>query len=344
MTNPLLTEAIDALTRGTDLGSSQTGAILDEIMAGRVSEVQISAFLVGLRCKGETVDELIGLARTMRRLAEPVQVSRGPLVDTAGTGGGTPTFNISTTAALIAAGAGCVTAKHGNRSATSSSGSADLLEALGVRIDIDSEDVGRCLERTGFGFMFAPRHHLATRHVVPVRKALGVGTIFNYLGPLTNPAGASRQVVGVSDPSFQETVARALAGLGTEEAMVVSSADGLDELSVGAESTVIHVRGGELTTFTVTPEEVGLQRSAADALRGGEPADNAAITTAVLAGERGPHRDVALFNAAAAATVGGLASGLAEGVDIAAEAVDSGAAQRVLDHLRIVTIELATAE
>src|SRR6185312_10452563 len=198
---------------------------------GNASDVQTAAVLIALRTKGETVDELVGLATTMRRLAKPVRVDRDDLIDTAGTGGGRPTFNVSTTAALIAAGAGCAVAKHGNRSATGLSGSADLLEALGVRIDLEPEAVARCIEQAGFGFMFAPAHHGATRFVVPVRKELAVRTIFNFLGPLTNPAGAARQVIGVSDPGYLETVARAAAELGTVRALVFRGEDGMDELS-----------------------------------------------------------------------------------------------------------------
>ena len=200
MPNPVLTQAIDALASRRDLSAEQTAAVLAEIMDGNASEVETAAVLIALRTKGETVDEIVGLARTMRRFATPVDAGRDDLIDTAGTGGGRPTFNVSTTAALIAAGAGCAVAKHGNRSATGLSGSADLLEALGVRIDLEPDAVARCIREAGFGFMFAPAHHGATRFVVPVRKELAVRTIFNFLGPLTNPAGATRQVIGVSRP------------------------------------------------------------------------------------------------------------------------------------------------
>src|SRR5215210_1549265 len=216
MPNPVLTEAIDLLAARQDLTAQQTAAVLAEIMGGNASETQTAAVLIALRTKGETVEELVGLATTMRLLATPVTTGRDDLIDTAGTGGGRPTFNVSTTAALIAAGAGCAVAKHGNRSATGLSGSADVLEALGVRIDLRPDAVARCIGELGFGFMFAPAHHGATRWVVPVRKELGVRTIFNFLGPLTNPAGARRQLLGVSDRRYQETIAEALAGLGTD--------------------------------------------------------------------------------------------------------------------------------
>src|SRR5271169_3668686 len=232
MPNAVLTRAIDALASRRDLSSEQAAEVLDEIMHGEASETQIAGFLIALRTKGETVPELAGLARTMRALAAHVPTERDDLLDTAGTGGGRSTFNVSTTAALIAAGAGCAVAKHGNRSATSKSGSADLLEALGARIDLAPEAVAGCIEDAGFGFMFAPAHHQATRFVVPVRRELAVKTIFNLLGPLTNPAGAPRQLIGVSDATFLETMAGALARLGVDRALVVASEDGLDEISV----------------------------------------------------------------------------------------------------------------
>src|SRR5450755_3207075 len=225
----LLTRSIDALAEGHDLTLEDTASVLGEIMAGNATEVQIAAFLIALRTKGETVDELAGLARTMRALATPVRAARDDLLDTAGTGGGRQTFNVSTTAALIAAGAGCTIAKHGNRSATGLSGSADVLEALGARIDLAPDAVARCIDEIGFGFMFAPAHHQATRHVIKVRGKLAVRTTFNFLGPLTNPAGATRQLIGVSEAAYLETMAGALVLLGTEHALLVSSLDGLDE-------------------------------------------------------------------------------------------------------------------
>ncbi len=326
MPNPILTDAIDRLASREDLPAQDAAAVLDEIMDGNASEVETAGVLVALRTKGETVDEIEGLARTMRRFAKPVDAGRADLVDTAGTGGGRPTFNVSTTAALIAAGAGCAVAKHGNRSATGLSGSADLLEALGVRIDLGPEAVAQCIREVGFGFMFAPAHHSATRYVVPVRKELAVRTIFNFLGPLTNPAGATRQVIGVSDPAFLETIAGALARLGAERALVVSSVDGLDELSTSAATRVVEVDGDGLRTSEVTPEEVGLPRSDPAAFGPGLPEANAATTRRILAGEQGPERDLALLNAGAAIYAGGRADTLREGVEAAAEAVDSGAA------------------
>src|SRR5579859_6203277 len=259
--------------------------VLEEIMAGNATEIQIAAFLIALRTKGETVEELAGLARTMRAMAARVAVLSDDLLDTAGTGGGRRTFNVSTTAALIAAGAGCTVAKHGNRSATGLSGSADVLEALGARIDLGPDAVARCIDEVGFGFMFAPAHHQATRYVVPVRRELAVRTIFNFLGPLTNPAGATRQLIGVSDPSYLETMAGALARLGTRHALLVSSDDGLDELSISDATQVVEVRGADISQYMVTPEEVGLERSEADEVPGGDPAENADITRRIFAGQ-----------------------------------------------------------
>jgi anthranilate phosphoribosyltransferase len=337
----LITNAIDAVASGHDLSFDEAAGVLSEIMGGNASEVQIGAFLIALRTKGETVDELAGLARAMRALATPVRVARGDLLDTAGTGGGRRTFNVSTTAALIAAGAGCTVAKHGNRSATGLSGSADVLEALGARIDLTPEAVATCIADTGFGFMFAPAHHQATRYVVRVRSQLAVRTIFNFLGPLTNPAGATRQLIGVSDPSYLETMARALARLGTEHALLVSSDDGLDELSISAGTRVVEVRDGEVSQYRVTPEEVGLTRADANMIPGGDPAENAQTTRAILAGEAGPARDLALLNAGAAIYAGNGAPTLAEGVAAAQRAIADGAAAATLERFVARTQELA---
>jgi anthranilate phosphoribosyltransferase len=339
--NDVLTDAIDALAARRDLSSEQTADVLAEIMAGNASEAQTAAVLIALRTKGETIDELVGLATTMRLLATPVAAKRDDLIDTAGTGGGRPTFNVSTTAALIAAGAGCAVAKHGNRSATGLSGSADLLEALGVRIDLTPEAVAQCIDEAGFGFMFAPAHHGATRHVVPVRKELAVRTIFNFLGPLTNPAGATRQVIGVSDPAFLDTIAGALARLGAVKALVVSSEDGLDEMSTAGSTTVVEVDGSEIHSYAVAPEDVGLRRGRYEDVAGGPPEDNAAVTRRIFAGEAGPARDLAALNAGAAIYVAGRADTLESGVRAAEEALDSGAAMEALDRLVALSQELA---
>ncbi|HUA75648.1 MAG TPA: anthranilate phosphoribosyltransferase [Solirubrobacteraceae bacterium] len=339
MPNAVLTGAIDALASHRDLSAEETERVLSEIMHGDVSETQIAAFLIALRTKGETVDELTGLARAMRELAAHVPTTRTDLLDTAGTGGGRRTFNVSTTAALIAAGSGCAVAKHGNRSATSSSGSADLLEALGARIDLEPEGVARCIEQAGFGFMFAPAHHQATRYVVPVRRELAVRTIFNFLGPLTNPAGARRQLIGVSDPAFLETIAGALARLGVDRALVVAAEDGLDELSVAAATKVVEVDGEELRSYTLAPQDVGVQQFALDAFErdcaGGTPQENAAVTRAIFGGaaEVAPAaRELAVINAGAAIYAGGGAASVAEGVEAARAALAGGAATEALER------------
>jgi anthranilate phosphoribosyltransferase len=340
-TNDIVARAIDAVCGGDHLTADHAAAVLAEIMEGRTGEVQAGAFLIALRAKGETVPELVGLARTMRSLATPVATARTDLVDTAGTGGGPSTFNVSTTAALVAAAAGCAVAKHGNRSNTSKCGSADLLEALGVNIELEPEQVGRCIDEVGFGFMFAPRHHRAMAHVAPVRKALGVRTIFNFLGPLTNPAGAERQLLGVSDRHYQETIAEALVGLGSVKAMVVAAEDGVDELSVSARTRVIEVVDGRTEEHYVEPADLGFASAELEEVAGGGPEENAAASRAVLAGEPGPRRDLVLLNAGAAIYVGGVAGSLSEGVEKAGATVDSGAAEELLGRLIAATTALA---
>jgi anthranilate phosphoribosyltransferase len=331
MSNPVLTRAIDRVAGGEDLSADEAALVLREVMEGGASEAETAGFLMALRTKGETVEEIAGLAATMCALALPVEAG-GDLVDTAGTGGGRPTFNVSTTAAFVAAGAGCRVAKHGNRSATSQCGSADVLEALGARIDLEPGDVARCIDAVGFGFMFAPKHHSAMRYVVPVRKALGVRTIFNFLGPLTNPAGARRQVIGVSDPAKIETLAGALGQLGTDRALVVSSADGLDEFSVSGATRVVELKDRRLSTYDVTPQEVGLEPAIDGAVGAGTPDENARVLRGVLEGGGGTERALAVLNAAAAIYVGGRAESLSEGVERAEESIDSGAATATLDR------------
>ena len=344
MPNEILSDAINAVCRGEDLAEETAAMVLREVMEGRSSPEETAGILIALRTRGETADEIAGLARTMRELATKVEVGIDGLLDTAGTGGGTPTFNVSTTAAFVAAGAGCPVAKHGNRSATSRCGSADVLEALGARIDLGPEQVADCIETVGFGFMFAPQHHAAMKHVVPVRKALGVRTIFNLLGPLTNPAGAPHQVIGVSDGPFLEHMAMALARLGGRSALVVSSEDGLDEISIAAPTRVVELRDGKVETYTVTPEDLGVERTPIDTIAFGAPEENARVTRAVLSGaETGVARSLTLVNAGAAVYVAGRANTLAAGVAGAASAVDSGAANDVLERFVSRTQELAAA-
>jgi anthranilate phosphoribosyltransferase len=331
MPNSVLTEAIDRLSNRADLEPSEASQVLTEIVDGNASEAQAAAFLIALRTKGETVGEIAGLAAVLRERA--VKVDAGDdLVDTAGTGGGRPTFNVSTTAAFIAAGAGCRVAKHGNRSATSQCGSADVLEALGGRIDVAPDVVAACIEGVGFGFMFAPLHHPAFKHIMPVRRELAVRTIFNFLGPLTNPAGALRQVIGVSDPSKLETMAAALGELGAERALVVSSADGLDEFSVSGATRVVELRDGRLSAYDVTPDQVDLDLAADGAVGAGTPEQNARVLRDVLSGAPGTERSLSVLNAGAAIYVAGRADSLVEGVRAAERSIDDGAAASVLEH------------
>jgi anthranilate phosphoribosyltransferase len=341
--DPTLTKAIDALASGRDLPMEEAAAVLRVIMEGNASETQIAAFLIALRTKGETVDELAGLASTMRALATPVECDRADLLDTAGTGGGRTTFNVSTTAALIAAGAGCAVAKHGNRSATGLSGSADVLEALGARIDLGATAVARCIAQVGFGFMFAPAHHQATRYVVPVRRELAVRTIFNFLGPLTNPAGARRQVIGVSDAGFIDVIAGALARLGTDRALVVSSEDGLDEMSTAAPTHVVEVNGDAIERYSVSAGDVGLDAAPEDAVAGGTPDLNARVTREILGGASSPQADLAYLNAGAAIYAAGRVDTIADGVAAAREACTNGAATNTLDAFVGLSTELAEA-
>jgi len=341
MPNATITAAIDKVAAGTDLSAEEAADVLARIMADEASEIEIAGFLMALRTKGETVDEVAGLARTMRALATRVDTGRDDLLDTAGTGGGRSTFNVSTTAALIAAGAGCAVAKHGNRSATSRCGSADVLEALGARIDLPPEAVADCIRDVGFGFMFAPVHHQATRFVVPVRKELAVRTIFNFLGPLTNPAGATRQLVGVADSAYLDTIAGALAQLGVARALVVSSDDGLDEMSTGGRTQVVEVSGQRIERYAVEPGDVGLDTAGLDAVAGGTPEENAAVTRAILAGDAGPHRNIAVLNAGAAIYACGRVDSLVAGARAAEAAIDEGAAAAALERFVARTGELA---
>ena len=330
--NPVLVSAINRVASRLDLSGDEAADVLDQIMRGAASSEEIAGFLVGLRTKGETAAELAGLARTMRAHATPVTAQRGDLVDTAGTGGGDPTFNVSTTAAFVAAGAGCAVAKHGNRSNTSLCGSADLLEALGANIDLSPGAVATLIDEIGFGFMFAPSYHSAMRFVVPVRKALGVRTVFNFLGPLTNPAGAKRQLIGVADTGLLDTIAHALAQLGVEHALVVNGEGRYDEISASGTSRVLEVRGADVVEMQLAPSDLGLTAVDSTALSAGTPEQNAQLTREVLAGRDGAERALVLANAAAAIYVGGKSASLLDGAQLAAQAIDSGMATAALDN------------
>jgi len=341
----MIRDALDALINGRrDLSEDRAAAVMAEIMDGEATPAQIGAFMTALRIKGETVDEIAGMARVMREHALRVTHS-GRLIDTCGTGGdGSGTFNVSTAAAFIAAAAGISVAKHGNRAASSACGSADVLEALGARIELSPEQVGTCIAEAGIGFMFAPAFHPAMKYAAGPRRELGVRTVFNILGPLTNPAGAQGQVVGVPSDDLVEKMAAALSRLGTEHALVVHSDDGLDELSISAPTLVCEVKRSEMSTYHITPEEVGLERSPRAAILGSDPEQNAKTMRAVLSGAEGPMLDYTLINAGGALVVGGVATDMRDGVARARELATSGAAASALDRFIAATQRLAAAK
>ncbi|MGZ9586917.1 anthranilate phosphoribosyltransferase [Paenibacillus marinisediminis] len=326
-------EALNTVLVGKDLTREQARLAMEDIMGGRATSAQIGALLAGLRLKVESVDEIAGFADAMRNLANHLVTSRDRLLDTCGTGGsGIHKFNISTASAIIAASSGVRVAKHGNRSASGKAGSADVLEELGVNIQLSGEQAADCLERTGICFMFAQLYHPAMKHAAGPRKELGVRTVFNMLGPLTNPAGADRQLLGIYDRNRTETVAAVLRELGLKRAMVVASEDGLDEISLSAPTRVSELRHGEIQTYDITPEQLGLTTRPLTEVLGGDAVTNANLIRRILRGERGGHRDIVLANAGACVYVSGQADSIAEGVSIAAEAIDSGRAGHKLDE------------
>ena len=334
----MIKEAIARLLERKSLSAEEAEGVMGEIMHGDATPAQIAGYLIALRTKGETVEEIVGSARAMKAHAIRVEVAREGLVDTCGTGGdGAHTFNISTTAALVVAGAGLPVAKHGNRSASSRCGSADLMEGLGVKIDLGPQQVARCIEEVGIGFLFAPHFHPAMRHAAPVRKELGVRTIFNILGPLVNPASPSIQLLGVFSPELTAPLAQVLSQLGTRRALVVHSSDGLDELSTTGPNQVSELEAGRVRTYTQDPQELGLPRALLQDLVGGGVEENCRITLAVLGGEKGPRRDVVLLNAGAVLYAAGKAPDLRHSLGLAAWAIDSGAARKKLEELAAFT-------
>ena len=330
----MIQEAIGKLVEGRHLSADEAEKVMDLIMTGEATQAQIGAYLVALRMAGETPEEIAGSVRSMRAKATWVKTKHPFVIDVVGTGGdGTHTFNISTSAALVVAAAGQPVAKHGNRAVSSKSGAADVLKALGVNIEASPEKVGECIDEVGVGFMFAPMLHGAMKHAIGPRRELAMRSIFNVMGPLTNPARAQSQLVGVYAPELTELVADVLRQVGCQKALVVHGSDGMDELTLTGPSRVSEWDGSEIRTYDVTPEEAGLERADADALKGGEPPENADITRAILAGEKGPKRDIVLLNAAAALIAANKAENLREGVGQAASAIDSGEAAGVLAHL-----------
>jgi anthranilate phosphoribosyltransferase len=335
---------IEQVEGGHVLKRAEAEAVMEELLSGRVETNEIVRLLVALNQRPVEVQELAGFARVMRRHATRVfaegEALPANMVDTCGTGGdGANTFNISTAAAIVAAAAGARVAKHGNRAASSRSGSADVLEALGVRIDLPFEQYGRAIREIGIGFLFAQAAHTATRHATPARKLIGVRTVFNLLGPLTNPAGAQSQVLGVFSAEVMDLVAAALAELGVERAFVVHGAGGLDEISLAGETLIAEVRGGKVKRFTVAPEEFGVARAQLEAIRGGTAAENAVLIRRILAGEAGPARDIVVVNAAAALVAAGVAENFREGAGLASFVISSGAASEKLRHLGEFTSE-----
>lgn len=327
-------EAIAHLLEDQDLTEPEAEAVMEQIMTGQATPAQIGGFLIALRLKGETVEEVTGFARAMRRNAIAVRPRQPFLVDTCGTGGDEAySFNISTVAAFVVAGAGLAVAKHGNRSVSSHCGSADVLERLGIRLELSPEEVAACIDEVGIGFLYAPRLHPAMKHAIGPRREMGVRTVFNILGPLTNPAGAQAQVLGVYDGALTEMMAQVLGSLGSRAAFVVHGADGLDELSTTGPNRVTRLQDGQVDTFTLDPLELDLPRATLSDLRGGEVEENAAIACAILDGEPGPRRDVVLLNASAALVAGGAADDLSGGLNLAAQSIDSGAARARLDGL-----------
>jgi len=330
----MIQEAIQSLVSGADLGGERARQVMEQIMSGQATDAQIGAFLIALRMKSETVEEIAGCARVMREKATPIGTTRTDLVDTCGTGGdGSGTFNISTTVAFVAAGAGLGVAKHGNRAMSSQCGSADVLAELGVNLETPPERVGQCINEAGIGFLFAPALHGAMKHAIGPRRELATRTVFNVLGPLTNPAGARCQLIGVYAADLTEKIAGVLGQLGSERAFVVHGSDGLDEITLTGTTRVSELRNGQVSTRDISPADFGLQAADASALKGGDAAANAQILRDVLGGKEGAPRDVVLMNAAAAIAAGGLVETLAEGVERARESIDSGAARGALEKL-----------
>ena len=337
----MIKEAIGTLVSGNSLTVEEAASVMGEIMEGAATPSQVAAFITALRLKGETVDEIIGLAKAMRSKAVPVTVD-GPVVDTCGTGGDSSyTFNISTATAFVAAAAGLKVAKHGGRAVSSQCGSADVLEALGVKIDLNAEQVQRCLNEVGIGFMFAPVFHPAMKYVAPVRREIGIRTVFNILGPLTNPAGAKAQVLGVADEALVEKLASVLRGLGCHHALVVHGKDGLDEITITDKTRVCELKDGHIENYFISPEDFGLSRASPESLKGGNVNENASLLRRLLAGASGPQRDVMLMNGAAVLLVGNKVTALPQGVLLAKEVIDNGSALAKLAQLAEFSRSLA---
>lgn len=341
----MIIEAINRVVGGSNLTEGEAAALMEDIMSGKATDAQIAALITALRIKGETVEEITGFARVMRQKATPVKTGHPTLIDTCGTGGdGSHTFNISTTVAIVVAAAGVAVAKHGNRSVSSRSGSADVLEALGVNINLTPEQVGACIDDVGIGFLFAPALHGAMKYAIGPRREIGIRTVFNILGPLTNPAGAQCQILGVYDPNLTEVMAGVLANLGTSSAFVVHGAGGLDEVSILGTTKISEVKNGKVITYYLDPQKHNLTCATIDQLKGGTAQENAAITRSILAGEKGPRHDIVLLNTAVALVAAGAAETIDEGIGKAAAVIDSGAAAAKLDNLVRYTQSMSASE
>ncbi len=326
--------AIQTVINKTDLSENEMRSVMNNIMTGECTDAQIAGFLVGLRSKGETVDEITAAASVMRELASRVHINHDNLIDTCGTGGdGSNTFNISTTAAFVVAAAGGHVAKHGNRSVSSKSGSADVLETAGVKLELTPEQVAQCVEEIGIGFMFAPMHHSAMKHAIGPRKDLGVRTVFNVLGPLTNPAGAKRQVMGVFSKDWLETLANVLKNLGSEQVMIVHSEDGMDEISISAPTNIAELKDGEIKTYKIEPEQFGMQRADISTLVVENVEESFNVMQAVLDNQSGPTQDIVLLNAGAAIYTAGIEDTLATGIASARQVIENGSASSRLNQL-----------
>jgi len=348
-----IVEAIRNAVEGVHLDRAGAESVMETIMSGEATDAQIASFLTALRMKGETVEELIGFARVIRTKATPVRTrgevvaalsgtERDMLVDTCGTGGDAAgTFNISTATAFVLAGAGVRVAKHGNRSVTSLCGSADVVEALGVRIDLPPDAIARCIDEVGIGFLYAPLLHSAMRYVMLARREMKIRTVFNLLGPLCNPAGASAQVLGVYNEKLTEVMARVLAEIGARRALVVHGSDGLDEITITGETKISEIRDGQIRTYYISPEDFEIRRASIDVLRGGDARRNAEIIVEILSGQPGPRSDIVLLNAAAGLVAGGKAQTIRDGVRLAGESLQSGAARERLDRLVALSRQLA---
>ncbi|MFW6254443.1 MAG: anthranilate phosphoribosyltransferase [Chitinivibrionales bacterium] len=339
----MIREAIREVITGKDLSLEMTRIVFDEIMSGKATAAQIAALIVGLRLKGESIDEITGAAQIMRdKATRIIPKDSSALVDTCGTGGDSSgTFNISTAAAFVAAGAGATVAKHGNRSVSSKSGSADVLEALGVNITVSPDTMQQCLDSIGIAFLFAPAMHGAMKHAIGPRKEIGVRTIFNILGPLTNPAGATNQLLGVFSPTLTEPLSHVLSNLGSSRAYVVHGMNSIDEVSLASETRISELNGNTVRTYTVIPEDFGLVRAPTESVLGGDAEENAGIIRKILSGKKGPYRDIVVFNAAFAIVAAGLAEDPAEGIRLAQQSIDSGAAENkltlLIDQTRMVS-------